>query len=203
MPYSGFASIHKDPEKGPVPGYSQTTLLRELPDAAIEQIVASRGPSAQSTLALLELRHLGGALGRPSAVPNAVGHRDAAFNLLAAGGGGPDQAPAIRRDAAQAITRMQPWSDGFYTNFLDFDQATPEEVRKAYDPGVPDRLARLEQQVDPTNLFRLNLNIPPTGDPPGGDAPTVPATADSSAVIVVGNSMPRPLPIGEAMTHSD
>lgn len=48
-----------------------------------------------------------------------------------------------------------------YLNFLYGLNATPEQVRRAYDPEAYERLTRLKAVYDPANLFRLNPNIPP------------------------------------------
>ena len=51
--------------------------------------------------------------------------------------------------------------DGAYVNFLsDEGQA---RVRAAYPGATWDRLTAVKARYDPTNLFRLNQNIPPKG----------------------------------------
>jgi FAD/FMN-containing dehydrogenase len=49
--------------------------------------------------------------------------------------------------------------DGAYVNFLA-DEGE-ERIRNAYPPATWDRLAEIKGRYDPTNLFRLNQNIPP------------------------------------------
>jgi FAD/FMN-containing dehydrogenase len=47
-----------------------------------------------------------------------------------------------------------------YVNFVG-DEGE-ERVRAAYPGATWDRLAEIKARYDPTNLFRLNQNIPPT-----------------------------------------
>ena len=49
--------------------------------------------------------------------------------------------------------------DGAYVNFLG-DEGE-ESVRKAYPDATWDRLVEIKERYNPTNLFRLNHNIPP------------------------------------------
>lgn len=44
-------------------------------------------------------------------------------------------------------------------NFLGADGAA--RIRAAYPGPAYDRLAQIKARYDPTNLFRLNQNIPP------------------------------------------
>jgi FAD/FMN-containing dehydrogenase len=37
----------------------------------------------------------------------------------------------------------------------------PERVRQAYPGDTWDRLREIKRRYDPTNLFRMNQNIPP------------------------------------------
>jgi FAD/FMN-containing dehydrogenase len=54
---------------------------------------------------------------------------------------------------------MRQGDDGAYVNFLaDEGEA---RVRAAYPGPTWDRLAAIKRRYDPTNLFRLNQNIPP------------------------------------------
>jgi FAD/FMN-containing dehydrogenase len=49
---------------------------------------------------------------------------------------------------------------GAYVNFLSAEG--PDRVRAAFGPNY-DRLVALKDRYDPTNLFRLNHNVPPSG----------------------------------------
>jgi FAD/FMN-containing dehydrogenase len=54
---------------------------------------------------------------------------------------------------------MQPFaSGGVYVNYLG--EEGPERVKAAYGRNY-DRLVALKTRYDPTNLFRVNQNIPP------------------------------------------
>lgn len=60
---------------------------------------------------------------------------------------------------------MQPFSsDGVYVNYLgqEADEGA-ERVKAAYGPQTYAQLVALKNKYDPTNLFRLNQNIKPTG----------------------------------------
>ena len=48
---------------------------------------------------------------------------------------------------------------GAYVNFLADEGA--ERIHAAYPGATWDRLTAVKAQYDPTNLFRLNQNIPP------------------------------------------
>jgi FAD/FMN-containing dehydrogenase len=51
---------------------------------------------------------------------------------------------------------------GLYLNFPGFGEEKEALVRAGYGANY-DRLAALKAQYDPTNLFRMNLNITPAG----------------------------------------
>ena len=55
---------------------------------------------------------------------------------------------------------MAPYgTGGTYVNFMTDDE---DRARAAYGANY-DRLARLTKCYDPTNLFRMNQNVPPAG----------------------------------------
>jgi FAD/FMN-containing dehydrogenase len=54
---------------------------------------------------------------------------------------------------------------GAYVNFLGDDGQA--RLRQAYPGPTWDRLAAVKARYDPTNLFRLNQNIPPATQTPG------------------------------------
>ena len=80
MSYAEVDRIHMDPPE-PLPAVTRGTLLRGMPDDLVDALLAVVGPDVDIPLAMVELRLMGGALGRPAAVPNAVAGRDGAFAL--------------------------------------------------------------------------------------------------------------------------
>lgn len=158
--YDEIGSIHHEPTE-PVAAYDQSLLLGPLDAAAIATIVAHGGPDADAPF-IVELRHHGGAYARSPAVPNAVGGRDAQFSLFAASL--IEAATAARdREAHERLRRaVAPWATGgAVLNFLGVGDTAPERVRTAFTDGAYARLAAAKAAYDPTNMFRINHNVPP------------------------------------------
>uniref|UniRef100_UPI002458DAE4 BBE domain-containing protein n=1 Tax=Nocardia abscessus TaxID=120957 RepID=UPI002458DAE4 len=107
--------------------------------------------------AVVDVRHLGGALARAGEAAIAVDHREAAYLVRIITG--PEDA-AARADIRAALT---PWTIGHSLNFLygagvEADEA---QTRAGYRPDTYARLAALKARHDPRNLFRFNRNIRP------------------------------------------
>lgn len=166
MPYMNAGSIHNDPTE-PMAYAAANTMLHGIDADAVRTVLDLAGPDAPVPC-IIELRHLSGALASPPAVPNAVGHRDAAYllNVLSRLDG--FDARAMRAAHQRLRDALAPWSTG--GRCLDFiygEDATTDHVRSAYDPHDYQRLAELKAVHDPDNMFRLNHNIPPgRGRPP-------------------------------------
>lgn len=153
MPYTSVAGIHHDPTD-PQSYTERSTMLRDLGCAGARDLVSLAGPDSGCVDVMVELRHLGGALGRPAESPNAVGNRDATFSLSTL------TAPESDVDMP-LVDRMTAWSTGRrYLNFLG-GPATAHLTRDAYDVPTYARLADLKARYDPANTFRVNHNIPP------------------------------------------
>jgi len=162
IPYTASGTIHNDP---PEPGaaYGETRLLRELDERAVDALLAAAGPQADAP-DVLELRHLGGALTGPPAIPNAIGHRDAAFTLFSVSVAAPERIDALGAANAALFDALGPWDHGgVFINFLAGAHSAGEPVRNAYEPADYERLRALKSTHDPGNVFRLNHNIAPTG----------------------------------------
>ena len=160
IPYTAAGTIHNDPAE-PVAAYGETALLRELDRGAVEALLAAVGPETDGPT-VVELRQLGGALGRPPAIPNAVGHRDAAYTLFSVSEADPARLDAIRASNRALFDAMRPWDHGgVFMNFLAGAHSVGEPVRDAYEPADFQRLRTLKARYDPDNLFRLNHNIAP------------------------------------------
>ena len=92
----------------------------------------------------------------------AVGARDAGFELRMIANWRPgDPEPDRHRSwVRQGWDRLGPHSSGQYATFLS-DEG-PAGIRTAYGDRLG-RLIALKNRYDPSNVFRLNPNIPPSG----------------------------------------
>lgn len=159
-PYEEFAAIHQDPAD-PMPYGELGGLLTELTPESVDLIVDVAGPDAADfPMLILDIRHLGGALGRPAEVPNSVDIRDAGMTIWGAALGAPDEIPAQLARMRGLLDVLRPWSTGRnYLNFMSGNEATEQ----AYTDAVLHRLRTVKTAYDPTNVFRLNNhNVRPT-----------------------------------------
>lgn len=157
MPYAAVDSIHMDPTD-PMPYWERGATLAELPAEAVDELLAVAGPGVDVPLIMVEVRHLGGAIARQPAVPNAVAGRDAKFSLFALGPmAGPlvEVVPAITQSV---IDRLAPWAArGSLLNFLG--AANPERVRQLWNEADQARLLAVKHQYDPANVFAFGSAI--------------------------------------------
>ena len=162
MPYTSIGAVHMDPPE-PLPYWDRAMMFADLPREAVDEFVALTGPDSDCPLISVEIRHLGGAMDREPAEPNAIPTRGLPFAMHAVGVGGPDQADVMRGYLAKLINGLEPWSGGrMIPNFLSADEATtPAQLRTVYGEERYDRLARVKKAYDPSNLFRMNHNIVP------------------------------------------
>ena len=158
LPLTEIGTIHND-RTAPLDVHSRSLVLRRLDPGLVDVVVAHSAPDAAS---LVELRHLGGALGRPPAVANAVGHRGGVANLFTTAYPTDDHTVADT-EQQRLLADLEPWSDGgALSTFLLGGKVTPADVRAAFRPEDYDRLVELKTAWDPDNIFRFNQNIPPS-----------------------------------------
>ncbi len=157
MPTAGLSRIHMDPEN-PVPGIGEGMTVRDLPDEAIEAFVSVAGPGSGSPLLLSELRHLGGALGRPAKDGGALSHLDTGFVMYSVGMPmTPELAEAIPGHLGKIEETMRPWAgDGGYYNFIE----GPCAVDAILPPKVCDRLGETKRKWDPDGRVVANHAVP-------------------------------------------
>ena len=140
----------------------KSDYLGPLSDAIIDTMVAHawQAPSPTSYTILF---HLGGAIRRVDGAATAFEDRSAEHALNINAVWADPQATERQITWARSFWEaMHPLSTGgVYVNFLGEEGA--DRVRAAYGPDKYLRLAALKRTYDPTNLFRLNQNIPPAG----------------------------------------
>jgi hypothetical protein len=158
MPGPGLCRVHMDPEQ-PVPGLGNGHMIRELPDEAIDAWVGAVGPDSGSPLLLSELRHLGGALGRPAENGGALSHLDAGFVGYSVGMPmTPELGDAISRQLGKVEEAMSPWAaDNLYFNFIE----RPDAVDAILPPDVCERLAEVKRRWDPEERIVANHAVAP------------------------------------------
>jgi FAD binding domain len=156
MPTAGLSRIHMDPEN-PVPGIGEGQTVRELPDAAIDAFVSIAGPESGSPLLLSELRHLGGALGRPDENGGALSHLDTGFAMYGVGlPMTPELGEAIPPHLKKIEETMRPWrGDGGYYNFIE----GPCDVDAILPPDVCERLGEVKRRWDPEGRIVANHSV--------------------------------------------
>ncbi|MGF2949744.1 FAD-binding oxidoreductase [Microbacterium alcoholitolerans] len=147
--------VHMDP---PVPSaaISDHIMLGDLSEAAIAAVLESAGADATATPMIIEIRHLGGALGDPKDA--AVRCLDGEYALLAVQ---PVAVPEFAGQAAAlvegAIEAVRAWADcAPYLNFVD----GPMDAASVFDSETLDRLHRVRAQYDPDRLWLAAHALP-------------------------------------------
>ena len=141
--------------------YWKADYLRTLDDVAVDRLVTA-AETFTSPASDIKLALLGGAHGRVDEHSIAYGHRDAQIllniNTRWSTGGDADGHRAWTRELWDELHRL---ATGVYVNFLG-DEGT-DRVRDAYGEEKYARLVALKDRWDPTNQFRVNQNIAPSG----------------------------------------
>lgn len=139
------------------------TMFVDAIDHGVAETIMEHLQASDASMRVAQLRVLGGAMALVPADATAFAHRASRIMVnVAAFYEGPedrivrqvwvdDFAAALRQDDA-----------GAYVNFLG-DEGDAR-IREAYPGPTWDRLVAIKTRYDPTNLFRLNQNIPPASE---------------------------------------
>ncbi|MEV6429823.1 FAD-binding oxidoreductase [Nocardia sp. NPDC051463] len=159
MPYAESHAIHGDPDH-PHAYAATNALLSDLGPEARSALLAVTGPDAPIE-AVVDIRHLGGALRRPGAAGISIDYRDAGFIVRVITMPEPGSAATAPADHAAVRAALSPWTLGHNLNFLygAGAAATEDQTRTGYTPDTYARLATLKANSDPHNMFRFNRNI--------------------------------------------
>jgi hypothetical protein len=160
VPPAALGDMAMDPPD-PLPIVSAGALLRELPSAGLDDLLAAVGPGTGSPLAMVQLRQLGGALGRRSPGAGARATLPGTLSLFALGVPEDDAAAATARSYLDALERAAlPHLAGFYPNFVE----EPADASAFFDPDTWRRLREVKASYDPDDLFKGNHHIPPADE---------------------------------------
>jgi hypothetical protein len=153
MPAAELDRIHLDP-LAPVPFAADGLIIGELTPEVIAVLLDVAGPGVRTSLVGVELRHLGGAAGRPDPQGGCVNHLPGAFLIMGVGiAPTPDIAAAVAVDAAGLRQVLAPWAvDRDYRNFRDI--AVPASSFHSVEDLA--RLRLIRDEHDPDGVIRSN-----------------------------------------------
>jgi FAD/FMN-containing dehydrogenase len=157
MPYP---EVYPPDDESYHPKAAARTLFMNAVDRGVAERIITTLASYDASMRVVQLRALGGAVARVPAGATAYAHRSSRILAnVAAFYEGPHDRAAREAWVTDFAAALQQSDRGAYANFLaDEGEA---RIRAAYPGATWDRLAAIKARYDPTNLFRLNQNIPP------------------------------------------
>ncbi len=136
---------------------SESGFIKTLSDEAVAAIATHFG---QPGTPILQIRSLGGAVGRIHPDETAFAHRDSEAVFWAVKMVPADSTSEVIESVRQDIWQwLRPFASGTYINFLS--DASDSSVAAAYPPATYDRLAAVKAIYDPDNVFNQNHNVRP------------------------------------------
>ena len=144
------------------PVVAARTMLVDRFDRTTAETIFTHLSGSGVPMGVTQLRALGGAVARVPSDATAFAHRSSAMLVnVAAFVTDPATRPVHDAWVAEFAKAVQPDETGAYVGFLGDEGEA--RTRAAYPGATWDRLSRIKATYDPTNLFRLNQNIPPAG----------------------------------------
>jgi FAD/FMN-containing dehydrogenase len=142
--------------------YEKSGFVHGTPqDALLDELVRRFDVVPASLDCGAELSQMGGAVARVRPDATAYWNRSATYAVLISDEWTPGpQSEADRASLSDLWNGVRRFTHGYYIN-ADSD-VEDERLRETYGPNYA-RLVQLKNQYDPTNLFRLNANIKPSG----------------------------------------
>ncbi len=159
-PYSEMAGLDEASSENASSTYSHVECLKSLNDGVLDSILAIAN-NALPPLVLLELQHLGGALTRPDQPDMAYLPPEAPFYFKLV-------SPTIHaslQDLALTTNEAVRSMGDVFTGELSYNWMRGDQQVKVPDVYGSEKYRQLQvikRKYDPTNLFHLNLNIPPS-----------------------------------------
>lgn len=136
------------------------TMFVDQINRSVAETILNHLHASTASMRVAQLRVLGGAMAHVPAEATAFAHRASRIMVNLAGlYEKPEQKETHETWVTEFAKTLQQHNQGVYVNFLgEVDEA---QVRAAYPGSTWERLRRVKAKYDPTNLFRLNQNIPP------------------------------------------
>jgi FAD/FMN-containing dehydrogenase len=159
-PPAVLAGLAMEDPVEPFPFLTAHGLLGDMPAGGIDALLDAAGPGspAGTSLAMVQLRHMGGALARRAPGAGARATLPGTLSLLALGIVEDEAGGAAVRDALGAVgDATAAHRVGDYPNFVE----RPADASAFWDAATWRRLRAVKAAYDPEDLFRGNHHIPP------------------------------------------
>jgi FAD/FMN-containing dehydrogenase len=158
MPYPALQSMFDPLLPSGLQWYWKGDFVQDLPDAAIDAHV-EHAAQTPSELSLMHLYPIDGAVHQVGPDETAWRFRDATWSMVIAGiDPDPAAADTLTNWARRYWVDVHPYTmGGAYVNFM-MDEGE-DRVRATYGDNY-ERLRQVKASYDPSNLFRVNQNIP-------------------------------------------
>jgi hypothetical protein len=147
-----------DPEE-PVPGVGDGSVLSHLDDGAVDELDRVAGAHSGSPLLSVEVRHLGGELGRGRPQHGAISSIEGEYVMFAVGMTPTSEAHAAVSAHVEAVKEaLVPWTARhMYLNFAE----TSRDAQSFWSEQAYARLRRIKAAADPDNRMHANHPITP------------------------------------------
>lgn len=155
-----YAEIYQPDLPDYHPIAANRTLFIDRVDRSVAQTILDHLKDSTGMMSVAQLRVLGGAMARVPVDATAFAHRTARIMVnLAALYAKPEEKATHESWVTNFLAALQQNDHGAYINFVGDEGEA--RIRAAYPGTTWDRLRQIKRRYDPTNLFRLNQNIPP------------------------------------------
>jgi hypothetical protein len=151
----------EDPDYHPIA--TGRTMFMDSVDRGVAETIVEHLSASTAPMRVTQLRVLGGAMARVPVDATAFAHRRSRILVnVAALYESADQESLHEPWVSGLMAALKQGDSGAYVNFLvDEGEA---RIHQAYPGPTWGRLRTIKRQYDPTNLFRLNQNVPPATD---------------------------------------
>ncbi len=156
VPLSQLGGIAAEPVD-PMPTQEYSELLHTLDDAAVDRLVDAAGTAADLPLAVVQIRHLGGALARARSEDGPNGAVTEQYSLFCLGvpvaPGLPEAIEAAFGEVRAALAEQR--SGRTFFNFLGAES----DLGSTFSAPARARLRRVKAATDPAGVFRSNRPV--------------------------------------------
>lgn len=156
-----YRDIYGPDEETPHPiAFAARNMFVDKVDQASAEVILAQLEASTAPMSVVQIRVIGGAVSRVPVEATAYAHRERRIMVnVATMYEDLNEADTHQAWVARLSDELSQGETGAYVNFLADEGAS--RVRDSYPGPAWDRLREVKRRYDPTNMFRLNQNIPP------------------------------------------